>query len=178
MEKLKKELEETKKELEKTKTAIWDMMNYSSMFVLILDDKMCIQFINWSLATALGFKNEDEPLGKCWLDFIPIEQREIISGIHNSIKNADEEKHREMINDIKCVNGDVMSIKWFNTKINREHEWTFSFGLVVEAANQVTEESLRSYYHDIIQKDRTAILSLRDKILNGSVTQDVGEPKL
>jgi PAS domain S-box-containing protein len=175
---LKKELEHTKKELEKTKNAIWDMMNYSSMFVLILDDKMHIQFINWSLATALGFKNEEEPIGRCWLDFIPTDQRDLISGIHHSIKmNEKDEKYKEMVNEVKCQNGEVLTIKWFNTKINREHEWTFSFGLQMEASTNVTEESLRSYYQDIVKKDRTVILSMRDKILADSKL-DVCEPKL
>jgi PAS domain S-box-containing protein len=177
MDKLKKELEETKKELERTKNAIWDMMNYSTMYVLILDSNMHIKFINWSLAIALGFQNEEEPIGRCWLDFIPEDHRKSIAEIHNSIKTNLDEKYREVVNDIQCTNGDIMTVKWFNTKINRDHEWTFSFGLLMEATTQVTEESIRSYYHDILKKDRTAILSLRDKIL-GDSNIDVCEPKV
>ena len=80
---LKKELEETKKELDKTKNAILDMMNYSDMFVLVLDEKMNIKFINWSLSTNLGFKDEFEPVGRCWLDFIKKDEVENISYIHS-----------------------------------------------------------------------------------------------
>ena len=170
MDKLKKELEATKVELEKTKNAILDIMNYSSMYVLILDEEMRIKFINWSLSTVLGFQNEEEPIGKNWLDFIPEEQRDMIFRIHSSVKtDQDSDKHREVINDVKCIDGDIITIKWFNMKINNEHEWTFSFGLKLDSVIQVTEESIRAYYHDIIQKDRTAILSLRDKITNGSL---------
>jgi hypothetical protein len=46
---------------------------------------------------------------------------------------------------------------------------TFSMGLklIQETEAIVTEESIRSYYKDIIEKDRTMIQSLRDVVMNG-----------
>jgi len=155
------------------------MMNYANMFVLVLDDKMIIRFCNWSLATALGFENEFEPIGSCWLDFIQDHERELISSVHNSVMMDQEiaRQFQEYANNIVTLNGEILDVKWFNAQINHDYHWTFSFGLLVQPADQVSEESVRSYYRDIIQKDRTMILSLRDMIVKGSKTVESCEPK-
>ena len=174
---LKQELQRMKENLAATQTAILDVLNYSNMFVLVLDEKMNIKFINWSLATALGFENEFEPLDRCWLDFIPKEIQETIKTVHASIsRGGNPIKFREFTNEVLKVNGEKISIKWFNTAINHDYNWSFSIGLLNEAHIHVTEESIRSYYQNVIQNDRTMILSLRDTILEGVAKVDSCEP--
>ena len=82
---LETELDRTKKELGATRKAIWDMLNYANMYVVILDKEMRIKLINYSLATELGFASEDEPIGKCWLDFIPENEHDKMSTVHESL---------------------------------------------------------------------------------------------
>ena len=56
--------------LRNTRHAVWDMMNYTKMFVVILDENLKVKIANWYLATELGFENEDDLLDKCWLQFV------------------------------------------------------------------------------------------------------------
>lgn len=167
MKNLKQELNQVNEELNKIKSAIWDMMNYANMFVLVLDENMTIKFINWSLATALGFKTESEPVGKCWLDFIPIEEKQVITTIHKviSTNSKSSKEYQEHRNSILTISGQRLEIKWFNTQINHDYNWSFSIGLIVEKSIEITEDSIRAYYKDIINKDRTMIMALRDSIL-------------
>jgi hypothetical protein len=178
---LKHELKQTKDELLKTKAAIWDMLNYANMYVLLLDDKMNIRFANYSLSITLGFQNEFEPIGKCWLDFIKESEKAVVGNVHRCLTIEDEcENYREYINDIVTLDKKIITVKWFNAPVNHEYHWTFSFGLASQPPVEVTEDSIRTYYKDILAKDRTMIRSLRDMIIRGSepvdsCESDIGE---
>lgn len=177
---LKNELKETKERLEEAnikhqnlQKALWDMLNYANMFVLLLGSKMEIKLINWSLATTLGFKKEEEPIGKNWLDFIKPEDKKLITNIHHDIsRKQPEETPTEITSDVVTLSGDIKTIQWFNTFINHEYNMTFSFGVIRNNPPQVTEESIRSYYRNVIQKDKTMIKSLRDAVVKLEVKNE------
>lgn len=185
VESLKSELKETKQELCKTfkekealKKAIWDMLNYAEIFALLLDPKMNILLINYSLATKLGFEDEKEAVGKSWLNFIKPEEHDQISTIHHTLAyEEDSERYREVVSDIVKLNGKVCTIKWFNFRVNSEYHLTFSFGMPKEIPTKITEESIRSYYQDVLEKDKTMIMSLRDTVVKGFKTPDFCEIK-
>lgn len=174
---LKDQLEETKKELLKTKAAIWDMLNYANMYVLLLDDKMNIKFINYSLAITLGFKDEFEPVGRCWLEFIKESDRDIVSNVHRCLSLEEEcPKYREFTNDVVTLEKKIITVKWFNAPVNHDYNWTFSFGIASQPPSEITEESIRSYFADVIARDRTMISSLRDAIIRGHKAEKACEP--
>jgi len=159
-----------KQESSTLKKAIWDMLNYANMYVLLLDDRMIIRLINWSLATALGFENEKQVVGKCWIDYIPDEAKYLIKAAHHSLAFEPKKgKYREFVNDIMLANDQIVTVKWFNVPINSQYHMTFSMGLKVAPieATVVSEDSIRTYYRDIIEKDRTMIQSLRDVVIKG-----------
>lgn len=171
---LKYELKETKEQLEEAnkkhqdlQKALWDMLNYANMFVLLLDSEMNIKLINWSLATALEFKREEDPVGRNWLDFIKKEEKESITNLHHNIAHNTEigRLRNEITNDIITLSGKVITVQWFNTFINHEYNMTFSFGILRNNPPRVTEESIRSYYRNVIKKDKTMIKSIRDSVI-------------
>ena len=135
------------------------------MFVLLLDEKMNIQLINWSLATKLGFKNENEPIGRCWVDFLQPKDVEWIKTIHYSITYSTEEakKYREVSNEIVALDGSKIKVKWFNAMINHSYNFTFSMGVYDEVEKtEVTEESIRAFYRDVIEQDRVMITAMKN----------------
>ena len=176
---LTKKLEESQilvKDLKKQsltlRKAIWDMLNYASIFLVLLDSKMIIKLCNWRLTTALGFQEDKEVIGQCWLNFIPEENIDRIKMIHHDLsfnhKNTKKQKYLEVTNDIKTINGEIITVKWFNVQINSIYNMTMSLGLQIDKPNlQESEDSIRAYYRDIIDKDRTMIKSLRDVALKG-----------
>lgn len=151
------------------RNAVWDMLNYANMFVVVLDKNMNIKLANWSLATTLGFKNEDELIDKHWLEFIPEEEHEMISTYHSLISNSHNLTgiNREFFNCILTNSGNEINVKWFNTQVNNNYNWTFSMGIPRNNENfENTEDSIRAYYRDIIDQDKTMIEALRDTILD------------
>lgn len=187
--KVQNEIEELRKELAKyrdeslsLKKAIWDMLNYANMYVLILDKEMTIKLCNWSLATTLGFNDETEILERCWLDFIPENNRNLVKQIHGMIKNCEEqkdEKYKEILNDVILPNGETMLVRWFNMCINHSYNMTFSIGIAQITQAKATDESIRAYYMGVIEKDRTMIHSLRDFILGPKVnSESTCKPKI
>lgn len=163
---LEKELLFHKDETVRVKRAIWNMLNYANMFVLVLDEYMKIKFINWSLSKALGFDNEEQAIGKCWLDFVSEKSKPLFSNTHSIISKDKSEEVRECTNNIIKFDGSDLQVKWFNIHINNDYNWTFSIGLMVKVTPKITEESVRNYYKDIIEQDRTMIRSMRDTIIN------------
>lgn len=182
IEELREELKKYKNESLSLKKAIWDMLNYANMYVLILDKHMTIKLCNWSLATALGFKDETEILERCWLDFIPENNRNLVKQIHNMIKTCEEqkdEKYKEILNDVLLPNGETMLVRWFNMCINHSYNMTFSIGIAQVTQAKATDESIRAYYMGVIEKDRTMIHSLRDFILGPKVdSESTCQPKI
>lgn len=154
-------------EADRLRKAIWDMMNFANMYVLVLDEDMNIKFANYSLYRDLGFTKHNNIIGKCWLDFIRKEDSNTISSIHNAIsKDSDISKRfNEYTNDVITSTNGVISVKWFNAHINHTYNWSFSIGIQTEKPVMVTAESVRTYYKQILENDRTMILSLRNSIL-------------
>lgn len=165
------EIKHLKQESLDLKKAIWDMLNYTSMFVLLLDDKFNIKFMNWSLATELGFSDEKEAIGKSWLNLIPKDSLYSVQNAYKYLKSSNDEKHiesREMVTEVKRVDGSFLIVKWFNIPISTDYDITFSMGLRATTINShiISEDSIRSYYRDIIEKDRTMIESLKDIVIS------------
>lgn len=169
-----------KKEATTLKKAIWDIINYAQMYVVILDKHMIIRLINHSLAKELGFENERDVIGKCWKEFVPDNQQMQVMSVHYTLANEPEnyKKYSEFVNDIKTPSGEVITIKWFNVPINGGYNMTYSMGLKIDpdkkaAVVKISEDSVRTYYRDIIEKDRTMIQSLRDVVIKGLDFEDV-----
>jgi len=157
-------LEKQVKQLRKT---IFNMLNFTNLYVIVLNEKMDIKFANNSLAIDLGFDSYKELLGRCWLDFIEEKERRTIITIHAAVSNGYdkwEDKYREFNNNIIGVNGKIHSVYWFNSHINTDYNWSFSFGIKKQPKPETTIDSVRNYYKEIINKDRVMINSMRDVI--------------
>jgi PAS domain S-box-containing protein len=186
--KLESELKETKDKLKQTsmkkealEKAIWDMINYANIFVLLLDSKMHVLLINQSFSKTLGFDDAKEVIDKCWLDFIKPEDKDLITAVHHSLAfdgEKESKKYREVVSDIIKLDGESLSIKWFNFPINHQYNLTFSFGIPTEVPAEITEESIRTYYREILLKDKTMILSLKDMAIKDLQTLDNCEREL
>lgn len=158
------ELEKKVKQLRKT---IFNMLNYANMYVLVLDESMIIRYANTSLANDLGFKSYTDLVGKCWIDFLIDEEKEQVQIVHNFIADGSKnwEKYKEFKNHIKTINGEIIFVHWFNSHINTDYNWSFSFGIRKNPQpTMVSMDSIRKYYKDIIDNDRTMIESMRDFI--------------
>lgn len=171
--------EQLKKEIIGLRKAIFNMLNYANMYVLILDEQMSIKFANQSLATDLGFKKYREMRDLCWLDFVPEVDQRMIATIHKAIaEGSNWSKFKEFQNNIKALNGTIINVLWFNSHINTDFNWSFSFGIKQEPITEVSPDSIRNYYQDIINKDRTMIESMKAMILEKNTHRNVCEPSL
>jgi PAS domain S-box-containing protein len=155
-------------EVSELRNIIFSMLNFTNMYALVLDQQMVVRFVNTSLALDLGYKSYNDVIGQCWLDFIPEKDRKIIGAIHTAVSLAEGNwnKYREFKNQILNKNGDIFHVHWFNSHINTNLNWTFSFGVRERPIikDDVDIDSVRDYYRDIINKDREMIFALRDVI--------------
>jgi hypothetical protein len=155
-------------EIKDLRNIIFNMLNFTNMYALVLDQNLVVRFANSSLSIDLGFKGYTDLIGRCWLDFVSDKERDIISVIHKSISNGISgwEKYREFKNVIVNSNGDTIEVHWFNSHINTDLNWTFSFGIRKRPVviDDINMDSIRSYYRDIINKDREMIIAMRDVI--------------
>lgn len=143
---------------------IFMMLNFTNMYCLALDDQIKIKFANLSLAMDLGYQSYSELIDKNWLNFLEEKDKELLKIVHESIaydKEDWENKYREVQNNIITTEGKIIPVYWFNSHINSEINWTFSFGIKKPA---VKEDDVRIFYQDLIKKDRIMINSLRDSI--------------
>lgn len=154
--------------IEQLRKTIFNMLNYANMYVLVLDQAMIIRYANNSLAIDLGFDNYRDIVGKCWLEFLTEAEKKNIIMIHKKISDGEEdwEKYKEFRNYIQSKSGQKILVHWFNSHINTEFNWSFSFGISKKPVEtMVTMESIRNYYRDIIEKDKTMIEAMKDMII-------------
>lgn len=152
------------RELKELREVIFNMLNFTNMYCLVLDNKLVIKFVNLSLAIDLGFESYTNLIDQCWLDFIDEREITMITTVHSAVANGIEnweEKYREVQNKIITKEGKSISVHWFNSHINTDLNWTFSFGIKREPVID-SVDSIRDFYYDVIQKDRVMINSMRD----------------
>jgi len=152
-------------ELENLREIIFNMLNFTNMYCLVLNKEMVIKFVNLSLAIDLGYKSYEELLGHCWLNFIKEEEKQMIETIHNSIAQGTkgwEEKYREVQSNIITKDGKEFPVYWFNSHINTDINWSFSFG--IKKLQSDKEDDIRDFYFDILKRDRVIINSMRDSL--------------
>lgn len=170
-------MSELEKEVKNLRKTIFNMLNYANMFVLVLNEQMIIKYSNTSLAKFLGFNTYKDILGRCWIDFLREDEVQAVKVVHKLIADGVEEweKYREFRNHIKPINGEPIMVHWFNSHINTEYNWSFSFGITkTPNPTMVTMDSIREYYKDIIEYDRTMIESMKETIIqNDKVCQPV-----
>lgn len=166
-----KELHETKQELQQIKDetnllkkAIWDMLNYSDMYFLVLDKKFSIKLINYRLAKVIGFESEKDAIGENWLQFIHDKDKKQIKNIHSGIiSKKNNNCFNEKVTEVISKDGLVL-VKWFNVAINSHYNVVMSFGLPRIIDETATDESVRTYYAGILKKDKTMIEFLKEKL--------------
>lgn len=152
------------------KHAVWDILNYSNLFVIMMDTDFKIKLASWYLATALGFDNEEDLIGKDFTEFIPDKNKDFVKSLYEAITTNDEKYYKpvEIITKVK-LHDKVIEVKWFSAFINDTNNMIFNIGIPLEESKfGTTEESIRSYYKDILIQDRTMIESLRDTVLKVS----------
>jgi hypothetical protein len=72
--------------------------------------------------------------------------------------------YKEFTNDILDKDNKTITVKWFNTLINSEFNCVFSIGLPLTKEPTLDEDidSLRSYFRDILEKDKTTINAMKE----------------
>ncbi len=150
----------------KIEIGLWDVFNYSNIYLLILDPEMNIRLCSYMLAIDLGYESEDEIIGENWLDFLPDNMKTNITHIHNHIiKNptSKEKRFQEVTNDIITIKKKIITVRWFNACINNGVKLTFSIGipLTKDITKNDNIETLRAYWAEKINKDRTTIDAFR-----------------
>lgn len=163
---------------EELRNIIFTMLNFTNMYCLVLDENMNVKFVNTSLALDMGFNSYEDIIGKCWLDFIIDEEKEMIKIIHAAIAyDTDnwEKKYREIQSRVITKDGKNLHAYWFNSHINTDYNWCFSFGIKKIEPDQ--KEHMRDFYSQIIQKDRIMINSMRDAMGLRDKIVDTCKPK-
>jgi len=150
--------------------SLFDLMNHSNFYVIILDTDCNIKLCSSVLAKDLGFNNSNELIGMSWLKIIPCEiQENIVNIFDNILEKVDiVDDFREVTNPIISRNGKKIIVKWFNTKIKNGNIYSFSIGIPINkpVIDEDNINAIRSYWSDIIEVDRTTIESLKNILKN------------
>lgn len=144
--------------------SIWTLFNQSDFFIVALDGEFIIQLCNIKLAKFLGYGSGDEIVGQSWSRFVPEIAEPVLRKIHGSITSGDV-KFGEFTNEVISIEGDPMTVKWYNAQLNNEWNWSLSIGLPVDMDLMNKDESaLRQHFHTVLASDRNSFVPLRDAI--------------
>lgn len=143
----------------KLRNSIWDIFNYLNFILVYLDKDMNIVLANYYLAKTLGYKSEKELIGLNWGQFLLSDEKELVTHVHQENLNEGNNQFREFLNKLRNKNGDDIEVRWFNCTVTNGTVGTFSIGIPGDEVRSV--ESMRAYWRDIIEKDKTSIKAMK-----------------
>lgn len=148
---------------------IWKLLDYSNIFVVVLDKELNIRIGNYHLANRLGFKSEDDLTCLSWKEFLKPSDIELVKHVNEEVAKNNKE-YKEFSYDILDENKQSISVKWFNTFINSEFNCVFSIGIPLTKTPSIDEDidSIRSYFRDILERDKTTINAMKEVTLKHS----------
>lgn len=155
-------------EKEKSTDMLWDMINHSLIFVIVIDSDFKIKLANYSIAKELGFDSEKDILGGNWVDFIDPSMKSVLKEVHRDIVNGGD-KFKEFTSYIYSKDKKEIKVKWFNSCVNNGLNLCMSVGIPyrdIEVNESI--DSIRSYFRDIIEQDRTMIQAIKQTMLKNT----------
>jgi FixJ family two-component response regulator len=154
------------KEKELTEHTIWDMLNYSALFVIGLDEDIKIKIISKVLVEELGFKSSKELIGRSWYDFIDIGSKSLCKKVRADILTGSKKYQEFSSSIISAKLKNSLRVKWFNSVITNSHKYMISIGIPfrpVEVDESI--DSIRAYFGDILKTDQTMIKAVRQEMI-------------
>jgi len=142
---------------------LWNVLNYSNIFSIVVDKNLNIKLINYHLSHVLGYDNQEELIGKSWRKFLRFPDLSLVEHAAEEVLKGNE-IYKEFTNDIITKDGKIITVKWFNSLINNGFDSIFSLGVSLTKEPTLDEDidSIRSYFTDILQKDKTTINAMKE----------------
>lgn len=138
---------------------VWDVFNHSQFYIVVVCDNRTIKLANYRFAIDLGFKSENEMIGRNCFDFISKNQSGFFEMIDNNFN--DVSKFREIIVDVMTLEGKTILVRWFNGLITNGERFLFSIGVPIKSPEYGDSiESIRSYFNTVLDKDREMIMAM------------------
>lgn len=142
---------------------LWKALDYSHLFVILLNKDCQVVLANYRLAKMLGYKDEAELIGVEWINHLAAADDELVKHVLAETLNGSK-KYEEFTNDVLTINKERITVRWFNTLINSTFNCVFSIGvpLTREVTADDNIDSVRAYFTDIIRRDRTTINAMKE----------------
>ena len=142
---------------------MWNILEYSNYYILIIDSTLTIVLCNQIFARVLGFKESLDVIGTKFSDYISKDDKYIFKSLQELLSKPNSEMS-EFLSELVDKDGHKHMVKWFNSFINSDTQWTFCFGVPVKDDKFYSEsvDSMRERYKDIISIHRNLIHGLKE----------------
>ncbi len=156
-----------RKEIISKNKSLWDIFNYSNFYVCMLNQEFQITLANYYLSHQLGFEEECDLIGKNFREYVPESFSNIMPKIFDGVLQTHGETH-DFVCEIMDPNTKVeVTVKWFISFINTTINSYFMIGipLLKDITPQDSVETIRQYWRNIIERDRSTIKSLKETVM-------------
>lgn len=143
---------------------LWMALDYSNLFVVVLNKKMEVVLANYQLAKTLGFEEENKIIGTNWMDYLGPTDTDLVKHVFEETLQGSK-SYEEFTNNIYNKNTKKsITVRWFNTLINSTFNCTFSIGVPIVNEPSVDDnvDAVRAYFTDILRKDKTTINAMKE----------------
>lgn len=147
--------------------SIKELMDYSNIYMVVINKDLKIKMCSLKLAKDLGYNNINEIEGKSWLDYIDKNDKTEVINIHKYIISDNKngyDKYKEINSNIILKDDSKINVKWFNAKLNNNFNCTFSIGIPYDN-DEITEndsmDDIRTYWRHIINENNSILNTLR-----------------
>ena len=105
-------------------------------------------------------------VGQNWLNFVDEKDKQIFKHIQGKVFKNGHINTREYVNDIITLENKLLPVRWFNAIIDTDQTPVGLFSIGVPITRTITHtdnvDSIRAYWKDIIERDKTVISAMRE----------------
>jgi len=140
------------------RSMVFDLLNYSSLYVLILSNNLNIHMVNSTLVSSLEM-DVDELKGKNLRDIISPHEKLLVEKAFEEIIKENQSYQEFMFYLVNVDKKKEIAAKWFCSFFNTQYNMMLCIGIPMrDDIFLVKDEGLiREYYKNIIRQDRKKI---------------------
>ena len=159
-------------DLRRTAFNIWNIIDESHNYIVVLDKNMNIIYCNLAIATQLGYTSSNSLIGENWNKHVIEEQIPVINLFHENILNKIN-MAQEFTYEIVDKDKNIQTIKWFSSLINGNSNLIFNVGIPIKKDIGIDDsiDTIRKYFQSSIDKDKLFIQTIKNKTQASSKQQ-------
>lgn len=152
------------------KLSLKEVFDHSNLYLLILDNNMIVNSCSYKLMQDMGYDDICDIEGKNWTSFIPMKEKQTVTGLHDTLVGDIENNKRklqEAVTTVQRKDGSIFTVKWFYSLLINGHVHSFNIGIPFADPIRTSDsiEMIRDYWRQSIIENNATLKAIKSTLV-------------